>query len=119
VFGKQSEKTQAKNPEDKKEAKGKTGGSGRHGKDNYPNANHAFHSHKDLKEKQTCPECQKGKLYSFDPGVHIRVSGHAPLEITVHQTEKLRCGLCGQIFEADFDGKSEEKFDAQSKAVIA
>lgn len=119
VFGKQTEKQNKKDPKDKKEAKGTTGGSGRHGKDKYPDAEEVVHSHKDLKEKDICPECKKGKLYTWDPGVYIRVSGSAPLVPVIHKTEKLRCNLCNKIFEAEFSGKGEDKFDASAKAIIA
>lgn len=119
VFGKQTEKQNKKDPKDKKEAKGNTGGSGRHGQDKYPEAEEVLHLHTVLKEKDFCPECEKGKVYSWEPGVYIRVSGSPPLVPVIHKTQKLRCNLCGQIFEADFEGKNKEKFDSSAKAIIA
>ena len=119
VFGKQTEKQNSKDPKKKKEAKGNTGGSGRHGQEKYPDAEEIIHPHKDLKGKDTCPDCQKGKLYPWEPGIYIRVSGSPPLVPVIHKTEKLRCNLCGQIFEAEFSGKGDGKFDSSAKAIIA
>lgn len=119
VFGKQSEKSHAKAPEDKKEAKGNTGGNGHHGKDDYPDAEEVSYSLDGLKPKDICSECKKGKLYSWDPGIYVRITGSAPLVATIHKTEKLRCNLCGKIFEASYEGKGAEKFDSSAKAIIA
>jgi transposase len=119
IFGKQSEKTQPKDPQEKKPAHGHTGGSGRHGQDHYPSASIHHHEIVNLKEKDTCPDCQKGKVYKWNPGIYVRVSGNLPLSVSVHKTQNLRCNLCGKIFEAEFIGKGEEKFDAQAKAMIA
>jgi transposase len=119
IFGKQSEKVQQKDPQEKKPAHGNTGGSGRHGQDHYPSASVQNHEIVNLKEKDPCPDCQKGKVYNWNPGIYVRVTGHPPLSVSVHKTQKLRCNLCGKIFEAEFIGKGEEKFDAQAKAMIA
>ena len=119
VFGKQSEKQFPRDPKEKKEAKGITGGSGRHGKEKYPEAEEITHPLCDLKSGEVCPECEKGKVYPWEPGTYIRIKGSAPLVAEVHRTEKLRCNLCGKIFEADFQGKDNGKFDAQAKAIIA
>lgn len=119
VFGKQSERQEQKKAIDKKDAIGKTGGSGRHGKDHYPQAKEEQHKLKDLKAKDTCPACKKGKLYNWEPGIHVRIYGNPPLDVVIHKTEKLRCNLCGKIYEADFEGKTKDKFDEQAKAIIA
>lgn len=119
IFGKQSEKVQQKDPQEKKPAHGNTGGSGRHGHDHYPSASVQNHEIVNLKEKDSCPDCQKGKVYNWNPGIYVRVTGHPPLSVNVHKTQKLRCNLCGKIFEAEFIGKGEDKFDAQAKAMIA
>ena len=119
VFSKESEKSKKKDPTEKKEATGRTGGHGRHGQNNYPGSEKVFHVHETLKEKDLCPECQKGKVYSWSPGVYIKVHGQAPLQVVIHETEKLRCNACGAIFEASFKEKEDEKFDSLAKAVIA
>jgi hypothetical protein len=49
-----------------------------------------------------CPSCLKGKVYrQKDPARRIRVAGQAPIEATVYELERLRCNLCGDLFEAE------------------
>jgi transposase len=78
-------------------------------------------AHASLKPKDPCPECQKGKLYELpDPGVIVRVTGHAPCSAKVYQLQKLRCNICQQIFTATApDHIGDEKYDAASGAMIA
>jgi transposase len=50
----------------------------------------------------------------------VRFVGHAPLEATVFEMERLRCNACGQIFKADEpDGAGPEKYDETAVALIA
>ena len=121
IFGKESERNSShtKPASDKKEAKGTTGGSGRRGHKEFGTAKVIEHSHESLKEKDLCPECHKGRLYPIDPGVYVRIKGNLPLEPVIHRSEKLRCNLCGQVFEADFPEKHEDKFDPESRAILS
>ncbi len=36
-----------------------------------------------------------------EPALRIRVVGQAPIAATVYELERLRCNLCGEIFEAE------------------
>ncbi len=119
VFNKHSEKfkqTQATFPA---EPKAPGTNQGRKSKDDYPTAEEVFHEHESLSTGDQCPECDRGTLYRYEPGVHIKITGSSPLTATVHRTEKLRCSGCGQIFEADFQGRDSPKYDAKAKAVVA
>ena len=75
----------------------------------------------ELKPKDKCPKCLKGKLYEVKmPKTVVRITGKSPLHATVFQMQKLRCNLCGEIFTAEEPpGIGEEKYDAESGAMIA
>ena len=50
----------------------------------------------------SCPECRQGKVYrQKEPATLVRFVGHAPLEATVFEMERLRCNACGQVFTAE------------------
>jgi hypothetical protein len=68
-----------------------------------------------------CPECQKGKVYEQkEPALRIRVVGQAPIAATVYELERLRCNLCGEIFEAAAPASvGEKKYDETTAAMIA
>jgi hypothetical protein len=38
----------------------------------------------DLKPKQKCPECNKGRLYEAEPAVDYAWEGNAPLHLTIY-----------------------------------
>lgn len=73
IFGKESERNPINNKpaSEKKEAKGTTGGSGRRGHKDFGTAQIIEHCHESLKEKDLCPECNKGRLYTLEPGVLV------------------------------------------------
>jgi hypothetical protein len=53
------------------------------------------------------------------PGVLIRFVGQAPVQATIYQLQKLRCGLCGQVFTAAPPiGMGGEKYDATVASMI-
>jgi len=62
-----------------------------------------------------------GKVYRLkEPATLVRFVGHAPLEATVFEMERLRCNACGQIFKADEpEGAGPEKYDETAVAMIA
>jgi transposase len=62
----------------------------------------------------------KGKVYEQKkPGLRIRVVGRAPIAATVYELERLRCNLCGDIFEAKApEGVGEKKYDESAAAMI-
>ena len=56
------------------------------------------------------PECLKGKVYGQkEPALRIRLVGQAPIAATVYELERLRCNLCGEIFEAEAPEERGEK----------
>ena len=77
--------------------------------------------HGSLKSGDHCPECLQGKVYlQKDPGLRIRVVGQAPLAARVYELERLRCSLCGEVYEAEAPPEvGEKKYDASAAAMIA
>ena len=67
-----------------------------------------------------CPECGKGTLYRKSPSVIVRITGQAPLGAKAYELERLRCGLCGEVFTAELPEEAgTEKYDAKAGAMIA
>jgi transposase len=95
-------------------------GHGRNGAEAYRSAQRIQVVHACLKPGDGCPECAKGKVYrQKDPGVRIRVVGQAPVQATVYELERLRCNLCGVLFEAKApEGVGEKKYDESAAAMI-
>lgn len=96
-------------------------GHGRNGAETYCGAVRIPIAHRSLKPGDRCPGCLKGKVYEQkEPGLRIRVVGQAPIAATVYALERLRCNLCGEIFEADAPkGVGEKKYDESAAAMIA
>jgi transposase len=96
-------------------------GHGRNGVETYCGGVRIPVAHRSLKSGDRCPGCLKGKLYEQKaPGLRIRVVGQAPIAATVYALERLRCNLCGEIFEADApEGVGEKKYDETAAAMIA
>ena len=96
-------------------------GHGRNGVETYCGGVRIPVAHRSLKSGDHCPGCLKGKLYEQkEPGLRIRVVGQAPIAATVYALERLRCNLCGEIFEADApQGVGEKKYDETAAAMIA
>ena len=95
-------------------------GHGRNGAEAYRSAKRIQIVHASLKPGDGCPECEKGKVYrQKDPALRIRVVGQAPLQATVYELERLRCNLCGVVFEAGApEGVGEQKYDESAAAMI-
>jgi hypothetical protein len=96
-------------------------GHGRNGAAAYRGAERIKVTHGSLKPGDHCPGCLKGKVYlQKDPGLRIRVVGQTPIAAKVYELERLRCNLCGEIYEADApEGVGEKKYDASAAAMIA
>ena len=96
-------------------------GHGRRGHEDYPGAEKVFCEHPDLKVGDVCPKCGKGKLHdSVKPGVFVRFSGSPLISGKIYFTQKLRCGLCGEIFEAHLPyGVKAEKWDETADTIFA
>ena len=126
LFGDSSEKTEkiVKKPSadrPKPQTKKKPKGHGRNGADDYTGAERVRIDHSELKHKDPCPACLKGKVYVCKkPKTLIRITGQCPLCARVYELEKLRCNLCGEIFTADApEDIGEDKYDASAGAMIA
>ena len=67
-----------------------------------------------------CPGCERGKIYPLSmPGVIVRITGGAPLQSQVWETEKLRCNLCGEVFTAPLpEDAGTEKYDETAGAMV-
>ena len=78
-------------------------------------------AHESLEHGDTCPECERGKVYTMkEPKRLVRITGGAPIRAKVYEQERLRCNLCGTVFTAAApDGVGEEKYDARVAAIIA
>jgi len=55
-----------------------------------------------------------------EPATLVRFVGHAPLEATVFEMERLRCNACGEVFTADEpEAVGPAKYDETAVAMIA
>ena len=94
-------------------------GHGRHGADAYRAAERIDIPHPSLTAGDPCPACGQGTLYDKAPGVLVRITGQPPLAATIYQLQKLRCGLCGQVFTAPAPAElASEKYDASAGSMI-
>ncbi len=100
--------------------KKKRKGHGRNGAKAYTGANKIKVAHPELKTKDTCPSCEKGKVYPMLPCSVVRITASPPIQANVYELEKLRCNLCGDIFPtAPPPEVGEEKYDEGSRSMIA
>ena len=78
-------------------------------------------AHATLHSGDPCPECRQGKVYrQKEPATLVRFVGHAPLEATVFEMERLRCNACGQVFTAEEpETAGADKYDETAVAMIA
>jgi len=95
-------------------------GHGRNGASEYTGADKITVTHSTMKTGDMCPGCERGKVYpSMKPGVFVRITGGAPLQSKVWQTEKLRCNLCGEVFTAPLpDEAGTGKYDETAGAMV-
>jgi len=114
----------SREPEPAPDPKPEPKGHGRIGADQYTGAEQLYISHSQLKPGDPCPECDKGKVYQWQPGVFLYISGRPPVQATVYRLEKLRCNLCGMIFQAELPdhlvevGGTSKHFDESAKSII-
>jgi len=131
LFGSSTEKTrdvlgdeaeaEEKVKDQKQASETKRKGHGRLGAKAYTGADKIEVAHESLAPGDPCPKCDKGKLYKQrEPGVLVRIVGQAPLAATVFELEKLRCGLCGEVFTARAPQEVERaKYSETAAAMIA
>ncbi len=99
----------------------KAPGHGRNGSAAFESAQKVETKHQQLKPGDACPECPSGKVYAQkEPRTLIRLVGQAPIQATVHELERLRCNLCGQMFTAEPpEGVGPEKYDETVASMVA
>ena len=73
------------------------------------------HKIEDHHKGETCTECQRGKLYKFDPATLLRVTGHARYEATRHVVEQMRCNACQMIYKAPLPDTVLDEGDVNQK----
>src|SRR3954453_18849131 len=96
-------------------------GHGRNPAAAFRGANKVAVAHPTLHSGDPCPECLRGKVYrQKEPATLVRFVGHAPLEATVFEMERLRCNACGEVFTADKPETADaDKYDQSAVAMIA
>ena len=101
------------------EPKKKGGGNGRLGAADYVGAtNIPVELNEELKSKQPCAGCGKGRLYSLEPSPLIRITGLPPIQARIFWLERTRCNLCGDIHTADApEGIGEDRYDSSVAAM--
>ncbi|NLG65651.1 MAG: transposase, partial [Actinobacteria bacterium] len=106
---------------DSSTTKPKRKGHGRNPASAYTGAERAGVHHESLHDKDSCPACQRGKVYVLLPPAQlVRVRGMAPLLAIIYELERLRCNLCGEVFTAQApDGVGPEKYDETASSMIA
>ena len=121
-----TEKTSAVLPDAAQAGKPETGesaaaGHGRNGAAAFTGANKVTVTHATLHSGDRCPECRRGKVYGLkEPATLVRFVGHAPLEATVFEMERLRCNACGEVFTAEEpETAGADKYDETAVAMIA
>jgi transposase len=71
-----------------------------------------------------CPECQKGKLYKYEPAMFLRITGQSPFVPEQHVMERLRCNTCGAYFTASMpeevlaDGDKDQKYGFTARSIM-
>jgi len=94
-------------------------GHGRWGAQAYSGATQVVCRHETLAVGERCPVCGRGRLYRVEPGVEVRLDGHALLSAVRYALEKLRCSACGQVFTAAVPPEAgTEKYSARARAVL-
>lgn len=108
-------------PKKKKPDDDKAPGHGRNGATAYTGAKHEQVEHESLHSGDPCPGCKDGKVHPMkEPSVRVRVHGMAPLDATIWECDRFRCGSCGEVFTAQApEGVGPEKYDESADAMVA
>ena len=83
------------------------------------------HKLDNLNKGDLCPECQKGKLYKYEPATLLRITGQNPFVPEQHVMERLRCNACGAYFTAKLpdevieDGEPGQKYSYSARTLMA
>lgn len=77
-----------------------------------------------LNKGDTCPECDTGKLYKYEPATLLRITGQSPFIPVQHVIERLRCNTCGAYFTAELpqdvlvDGTINQKYGYSARTLM-
>ncbi len=95
-------------------------GHGRNAAEEYTGAKRVRVPHESFRAGDRCPRGCGGTLYGpKKPVVLLRISAATPIVATAYEKERLRCGLCGNVFVAPSPpGVGEERFDASVPAIL-
>jgi transposase len=96
-------------------------GHGRNGAVAFTGAHRVAVAHTTLHSGDRCPACRQGRVYrQQEPATLVRFVGHAPLEATVFEMERLRCNACGEVFTAEApETAGADKYEETAVAIIA
>jgi hypothetical protein len=102
-------------------AKAKRKGHGRRAAAAYWGAKKVAIPHPQLKAGDVCPACTSAKLYDTQrPAVLLHLHAQPLIAGTCFELEKLRCGLCGQLFSPPAPPEAgAEKHDANVAPMLA
>jgi len=84
-----------------------------------------YHKMQEHHKGDVCPACERGKLYKFDPGKLLRITGHARFEATHHIVEQLRCNACELVYKAPLpdevlaDGDANQQYGYSARTLMA
>jgi len=127
IFGAKSEKTRkvaekstaAKHSAKRRAPKNKPKGHGRNGAADYTAAERIPVNCPALCAGDQCPACEKGKLRALDPSPIVCIRGQPPIAAKVYEIERLRCTLCGALFNAPTPPDAAgAKYDASAAGML-
>ena len=97
---------------------GKKKGHGRIPAADYTGSEKVKVAHESLSSKDSCPHCD-GKVYAKKPRMLLRIRASGPFSATVYEQDRLRCNLCGEVFNAKTPpGVGEKKFDETAASMV-
>ena len=108
-------------PADQPDGESAPQGHGRNGAAAFTGSHRVAVAHATLHSGDRCPACRQGRVYrQKEPATLVRFVGHAPLEATLFEMERLRCNACGDVFTADEpETAGADKYDETAVAIIA
>jgi len=127
IFGARTEKTSkvlnraASDQASSGAAKAKRKGHGRRAATTYWGAKKVPVPHGQLKAGDVCPGCAKAKLYDTRrPAMLLHLHAQPAIAGTVFELEKLRCALCGKLFNATAPPEAgQEKYNPNVAPMLA
>ncbi|MGA7206738.1 MAG: transposase, partial [Specibacter sp.] len=106
---------------DDAQAATKPKGHGRVPASDYPDATHIAVPHESLRPGDSCPACERGKLFALkEPARFLRIVGQAPLVAVCWDCERLRCSSCGLPYTARAPDEAQgDKHSETAAAMMA